>query len=116
VDTSAQAMTERRSRLVIVLDGAWRTVAGFTSIDRLSLYETGEQADAAASLVSDSIIIAPRNFTLAGQRGSRSNKRSARSCCHRPNPRQPSADGIISTSVILADVTEEGSVWQRDRT
>jgi CBS domain-containing protein len=107
----ARAMTERHSRSVVVVDEDGQAAGIITGADLLSLYEPRGRASTAAELMRKPIITADPDLPLAA---------AAELMLTHEVHRLVVVDaagagapiGIVSTSDIIAEMAQEGSVWQ----
>lgn len=104
----ARAMTERRSRSVVVLDRSGRAVGIVTGHDLLALVERGDEGATAADLMHEPLTISP-GATLA-----EAADRMLEHEVHRllVVDADGCALGVISTWDVLAGMAEPGSVWR----
>lgn len=107
----ARAMTERRSRSVVVVEANGQPVGIVTGFDLLAFFETS-QADSPVSAVMHPPVTIHPDATLR-----EAADRMIYYHIHRllvVNPEQPDSMplGLISTSDIVAEMAEPGSVWQ----
>jgi CBS domain-containing protein len=112
VDAIARAMTERKSRSVVVIDEEGRAVGVITGADLLSLYEGGEQVSTAAELMRRPIITANPDLALAAAADLMITHEVHRLVVIDPSATNDAPIGIVSTSDIVAEMAQEQSVWQ----
>jgi CBS domain-containing protein len=108
---AARAMTERRSRSIIVVNGQGRPQGVITGADLLSIVESGDNAQIAADIMHPLLSIAPTATLIEAA------DRMLRHHVHRllvVDPANPEGMplGLISTSDIVSEMAEAGSVWQ----
>jgi CBS domain-containing protein len=106
---AARAMTERRSRSIVVVDADSGTVGVITGNDLLSLYEAGASAATVADLMSPPITCDP------GLSLSAAVELMVRNDIHRlvvVDSSHAAPLGVVSTADIVAEMAQEGSVWQ----
>jgi CBS domain-containing protein len=114
LQNAARAMTERRSRSIVVVDEEGSAAGVITGNDLLSLYESGTTAATVADLMSPPItcdadlpLPAAADLIISHE-------------VHRlvvtDSSRGGSAPiGVISTADIVAEMADERSVWQQGR-
>jgi CBS domain-containing protein len=107
----ARAMTERRSRSVVVVEATGRPVGIVTGFDLLAHFETGARPKFVSEITHTPVTIHP----TASLR--EATNIMIQHHIHRllvVNPDQPDSMplGLISTSDIIAEMAEPGSVWQ----
>lgn len=113
LSAAARAMTERRSRSVVVVDAAGRAVGIVTNFDLLSLYETDRREAPVSELMRTPLITADPELSL-----SEAANLMIREEVHRlviVDPGGGAPVGIVSTSDVVAAMVQESSVWQRAR-
>ena len=108
----ARAMTERRSRSVVVIDEDGRAVGVITGSDLLSLYDPGEQAGTAAELIRKPLITADPNLSLSDAADLIIRHEVHRLVVVDPSAANGAPIGMVSTSDIVAEMAQERSVWQ----
>jgi CBS domain-containing protein len=111
---AARAMTQRRSRSIVAVDGDGRAVGVITGNDLLTLYESG----AAEATVAD--LMTPPVTCDAGLPLPDAADLIIRHEVHRlvvTDSARPDGGpiGILSTSDIVAEMAHERSVWQQAR-
>lgn len=107
----ARAMTERRTRSVVVVETRGQPVGIVTGFDLLAFFEADEPNPPVSAVMHPPITIHP-GATLR-----EAADLMIRHHIHRllvVNPNQPNSMplGLISTSDIVAEMAEPGSVWQ----
>lgn len=107
----ARAMTERRSRSVVVVEANGQPAGIVTGFDLLAFFEASQADEPVETVMHSPITIYP-TATLR-----EAADRMIYSHVHRllvVNPDQPDSmpRGLISTSDIVAEMAEPGSVWQ----
>lgn len=113
LEAAARAMTERRSRSIIVIDDDGRAAGVVTGNDLLSLYEPGEHAGTVADLMSAPSITATPDLALAAAAELMIEHEVHRLVVIDPARNDGAPIGTVSTSDILAEMADERSVWQR---
>ncbi|HEY3947341.1 MAG TPA: CBS domain-containing protein [Solirubrobacteraceae bacterium] len=113
LEAAARAMTERRSRSIIVIDDDGRAAGVVTGNDLLSLYEPGEHAGTVADLMSAPSITAKPDLALAVAAELMIEHEVHRLVVIDPARNDEAPIGTVSTSDILAEMADERSVWQR---
>lgn len=108
----ARAMTERRSRSVVVVEANGQPVGLVTGFDLLAFFETNQADEPVETVMHPPLTIYP-TATLR-----EAADRMIHSHVHRLlviNPDQPDSMpvGLISTTDIIAEMAEPGSVWQK---
>lgn len=115
VSSAARAMTERRSRSVVVVDEAGLAVGMVTSFDLLSLYEDDRRDHPVSELMRTPLITAGPEMSLSDAADLMIGHE-----VHRLVVVDPAGDGapigIASTSDVVAAMVQESSVWQRATT
>jgi CBS domain-containing protein len=109
----ARAMTERKSRSVVVIDEKGRAVGVITGADMLSLYEPAERMQTAADLMSQPVITADPDLPLAAAADLMITREIHRLVVVDRSEVAGAPLGIVSTSDIVAEMAQEQSVWQR---
>jgi CBS domain-containing protein len=110
---AARAMTQRRSRSIIVIDSSGRAVGVITGNDLLSLYEPGEHAGTVADLMSAPTISASPDLALAVAAELMVKHEVHRLVVVDSAGTDGAPIGIVSTSDILGEMAYERSVWQQ---
>jgi CBS domain-containing protein len=108
----ARAMTDRRSRSVVVVDEEGRAMGVITGADLLSLYEPGEPARTAAELIRRSLITADPDLALADAADLMIRHEVHRLVVVDPSAANGAPIGMVSTSDIVAEMAQQQSVWQ----
>jgi len=111
LSAAARAMTERRSRAIVVIDAAGRAVGVITGNDLLALYESAPPATAAKDVMRPPItcdIDLPLRSAI---------DLIIRHEVHRvvvtdSSLAEAAPAGILSTSDVVREMAQEGSVWQ----
>jgi CBS domain-containing protein len=111
VSAAARAMTERRSRSIVVVDSSGRPVGVVTGFDLLALYQPGAAATTVDELMQSPLTIGPDASLREAA------DLMLRHETHRlvvVDPEHPDAMplGLVSTSDLVAEMAEPGSVWQ----
>jgi CBS domain-containing protein len=107
----ARAMTERHSRSVVVVEANGQPVGIVTGFDLLAFFEAGQGDPPVSAVMHPPIMIHPAASLREAA------DQMIQHHIHRllvVNPDQPQAMplGLISTSDIIAEMAEPGSVWQ----
>ena len=108
----ARAMTERRSRSVVVIDEDGRAVGVITGTDLLSLYDPGEQVGTAAELIRKPPITAEPDLALSDAADLMIRHEVHRLVVVDPSATNSPPIGMVSTSDVVAEMAQEQSVWQ----
>jgi CBS domain-containing protein len=106
---AARAMTERRSRSIVVVNRDGQAVGVITGNDLLSLYELGDPGTTVADLMSPPITCDP-DLSL-----SEAADLLVRNEVHRlvvVDYARAAPLGILSTTDIVDEMAQEGSVWR----
>lgn len=111
IHSAARAMTERRSRSIIVVDAQGCSKGVVTGFDLLSIVEIGDGTRTVAQVMHPPLTIAPSASLREAA------DEMIRGHVHRLvviDPANPNGMplGLISTSDIVAEMAEPGSVWQ----
>jgi CBS domain-containing protein len=111
LEAASRAMTDRRSRSIVVVGEGGHAAGVITGNDLLSLYRSGEQRGTVAEMMNPPITCSP-DLTL-----SEAADKMIRNEVHRlvvVDPARPDGApvGIVSTSDIVAEMAYERSVWQ----
>jgi len=111
VPAAARAMSERRSRSLVVVDANGKPLGVVTGFDLLALYEPGGAAETVADLMRPPLTIAP-GASLRDAADLMLRHEVHRLVVVDPaNPdRMPL--GLVSTSDIVAEMAAPGSLWQ----
>jgi CBS domain-containing protein len=112
LEAACRAMTERRSRSVIVVDDGGRAVGVITGNDLLSLYESGEQPRTVADLMTRPITCT-RDLPLSDAADVMIKHEVHRLVVVDPAHRDGVPIGLVSTSDIVAEMANERSMWQQ---
>ena len=107
----ARAMTERRSRSVVVVEAQGQPVGIVTGFDLLAFFEAGQAGQPVSAVMHPPITIHPTASLREAA------DKMIQHHIHRllvVNLDQPNSMplGLISTSDIVAEMAEPGSVWQ----
>lgn len=107
----ARAMTERRSRSVVVVEAQGQPVGIVTGFDLLAFFEAGQANQPVSAVMHPPITIHPTASLREAA------DKMIQHHIHRllvVNPDQPNSMplGLISTSDIVAEMAEPGSVWR----
>jgi CBS domain-containing protein len=109
---AARAMTERRSRSIVVVDIAGRPVGVITGHDIVRVLAEGSDATTVGEVMSRDILGIAPDATLR-----EAADRMLEHAVHRlvvldPTPGGAAPIGIISTSDIVGEMAQPGSVWR----
>lgn len=108
---AARAMTERRSRSIVVVDSRGRSLGVVTGFDLLSIMEAGGGTQIVAQIMHRPITIHP-TATLREAADAMLQHHVHRLVVVDPAKPDGMPLGLISTSDIVAEMAEPGSVWQ----
>jgi CBS domain-containing protein len=111
----ARAMTQRRSRSVVVVDGGGRAIGVVTGADLLSLYDPDGKVGTAAELLRKPLITADPDLALTDAADLMITHEVHRLVVVDPSAANGTPIGIVSTSDIVAEMAQEHSVWQHAR-
>ena len=111
LEAASRAMTERRSRSIVVIDEGGRTVGVITGNDLLSLYEASELRGTVAELMSAPITCGP-DLALPDAADLMISHEVHRLVVTDPARPDGAPVGIVSTSDIVAEMAHERSVWR----
>lgn len=114
VRAAARAMTERRSRSIVVVDDEGRAVGVITGSDLLALYQPGEHETTVAELMR-APITCDAELSLSQAADLMIKHEVHRIVVTDASHRDRIPIGIVSTSDIVAEMAHEGSVWQQTR-
>jgi CBS domain-containing protein len=106
----ARAMTERRSRSVLVVEANGRPVGVITGLDLLAYVEGNPHGHTAAQIMHAPITISP-NASLREAAGIMIQHHIHRLVVVDPDQPVSMPLGLISTSDIIAEMAAPGSVW-----
>ena len=104
-------MTERRSRSLVVVDPAGRPVGVVTGSDLLALYRPGEAATTVAELMQPLLTIGP-DASLREAADLMLRHETHRLVVVDPERPDGMPLGLVSTSDLVAEMAEPGSVWR----
>jgi CBS domain-containing protein len=107
----ARAMTERRSRSVVVVEANGQPVGIVTGFDLLAFFETGQGDPPVSAVMHPPIMIHP-TASLREAADQMIQHHIHRLLVVNPDQPQSMPLGLISTSDIIAEMAEPGSVWQ----
>jgi CBS domain-containing protein len=110
---AARAMTERRSRSVVVVDRAGRAVGVLTGNDLLSLYDSGD-ANAAVADLMRSPITCDVDLPLREAIDVIIRNEVHRVIVSDSSLAESAPVGVLSTSDVIQEMAQEGSVWQTE--
>lgn len=108
----ARAMSERRSRSVVVVDTAGRAVGVLTGNDLLSLYETDTSATTVSELMHPPITC-DIDLPLREAIDLMIRREVHRVVVTDTSTADGAPVGMLSTSDVIAEMAREGSIWQR---
>jgi CBS-domain-containing membrane protein len=111
-ESIARAMTERKSRSVVVVDEGGRAVGVITGTDLLSLYGPGERVGTAAELIRRPLITADPDLALTDAADLMISHEVHRLVVVDPAAANGAPIGMVSASDIVAEMAQEQSVWQ----
>ena len=111
VFAAARSMTERRSRSLVVVDSGGRPLGVVTGFDLLALYEPGAAETTVAELMQPPLTIGP-DASLRDAADLMLRHETHRLVV--VDPERPNAMplGLVSTSDLVAEMAEPGSVWR----
>jgi len=112
VSSAARAMTERRSRSVVVVDEAGRAVGIVTNFDLLSLYEHDRREHPVSELMRTPLITADPQMSLSDAANLMIGEEVHRLVIIDPAGAGGAPIGIVSTSDVVSAMIQESSVWQ----
>jgi CBS domain-containing protein len=108
----ARAMTQHRSRSMIVVSAGGQALGIITGIDLLAFTEESIERQTAAQVMRPPITIQP-TASVAEAANMMIQHHIHRLLVIDPNRPQTMPLGLISTSDIVAEMAEPGSVWQK---
>ena len=111
VSPAARTMTERRSRSIVVVDPVGRPVGVVTGFDLLALYQPGSDATTVAELMQPPLTIGP-DASLREAADLMLKHETHGLVVVDPERPQTMPLGVVSTSDLVAEMAEPGSVWQ----
>jgi CBS domain-containing protein len=111
LEAASRAMTERRSRSIVVIDEGGRTVGVITGSDLLALYQASEQHGTVAELMSAPVTCVP-DLALPDAADLMIKHEVHRLVVTDPARPDGAPIGIVSTSDIVAEMAHEQSVWR----
>ncbi len=111
VPAAARAMSERRSRSLVVVDANGKPLGVVTGFDLLALYEPGGGAATVADLMRPPLTIAP-DASLRDAADLMLKHEVHRLVVVDPANPDRMPIGLISTSDIVAEMAAPGSLWQ----
>jgi CBS domain-containing protein len=109
----ARAMTERRSRSVVVVTHSGRPLGLVTGVDLLPYIESGSVEQPVSTVMRSAITIQPQ-ATLAEAAALMVRHHIHRLLVIDPNRPEGMPLGLISTSDIVAEMAAPGSAWQSE--
>ena len=112
LESACRAMTERRSRSIVVVDERGRAVGVITGTDLLALYEGSGQQRTVADLMTPPITCVPE-LALSDAADLMIGHEVHRLVVVDPSRPDGAPIGIISTSDIVAEMAQESSVWRQ---
>ena len=108
---AARAMTERRSRSIVVVDNEGQAVGVITGNDLLTLYESTQPATKAKDLMRRPITC-DIDLPLRDAIDLIISKEVHRVVMTDSSTADAAPAGILSTSDVIREMAQEGSVWQ----
>jgi CBS domain-containing protein len=112
LEAACRAMTERRSRSIIVVDDNGQAAGVITGNDLLSLYESRALQGTVADLMTTPIACAP-DLSLSAAADVMIRHEVHRLVVTDPSRPDGVPIGIVSTSDIVAEMADERSVWRQ---
>jgi CBS domain-containing protein len=110
-EDAARAMTERRSRSIVVVDEHGRAVGVITGADLLSLYRQNV-GDTVSALMTTPVVTCEAEVTLTDAAELMISREVHRLVVVEPSGERETPIGVVSTADIVAEMAQEGSVWQ----
>lgn len=114
LEAACRAMSERRSRSVVVVDKGGRAIGVITGSDLLSLYQGGDPHGKVADLMAEPITCVP-DLALSEAADLMIRREVHRLVVVDPARPDGAPIGIVSTSDIVAEMAYEHSVWRHAR-
>jgi CBS domain-containing protein len=108
-----RAMTERRSRSVVVVDPSGRAIGVVTGYDALALYDPSHGGETVAELMKAPVITVGPHLALTEAANLMLGHEVHRLVVVDPDRGDGAPIGIVSTSDIVAEMASDRSVWQR---
>lgn len=112
IAAAARAMKERRSRSLVVLGRHGKPLGVVTGADLLALYEPGAEASTVAELMHPPLTIRP-DASLREAADLMLRLEVHRLLVLDPEDPERMPLGLVSTSDIVAEMAEPGSLWRR---
>jgi CBS domain-containing protein len=112
VEAAARAMTDRRTRSIVVVDEHGRAAGVITGTDLLSLYRRG-QGGTVSMLMTTPVVTCETDATLTDAAELMLDREVHRLVVVETGGDRDTPIGVVSTADIVAEMAQEGSVWQR---
>ncbi len=112
LEAASRAMTELRSRSIVIISEGGQAAGVITGNDLLSLYRSGESRGTVAELMNTPITCGP-DLTLSEAADMMIRHEVHRLVVVDPSRPDRAPIGIVSTSDIVAEMAYERSVWQQ---
>jgi CBS domain-containing protein len=112
IEAAAIAMTERRSRSIVVIDEQGKAAGVITGIDLLSLFRDGA-GGAVSELMTTPVVACEADATLSDAADRMISREVHRLVVVDPARHDGAPIGVLSSADIVAEMAQEGSVWRR---
>ena len=112
VEAAARAMTDRRSRSIVVVDEEGQAVGVITGTDLLSLYQQVTDGTVAA-LMTTPVVTCEAELTLPDAAELMLDREVHRLVVVEAGRDRNVPIGVLSTADVVAEMAQEGSVWRR---
>jgi CBS domain-containing protein len=113
LEAAARAMTQRRSRSIVVVDDNGLAIGVITGNDLLLLYAPGERGKTVAGLMTTPIITCDADLPLPDAVGLMVKHEVHRLVVIGPDRSDRAPSGVVSTADIVAEMASERSDWQQ---
>jgi CBS domain-containing protein len=112
IEAAAIAMTERRSRSIVVIDEKGKAAGVITGIDLLSLFRDGASG-AVSELMTTPVVTCEADATLSDAADRMISREVHRLVVVDTARHDDAPIGVLSSADIVAEMAQEGSAWRR---
>jgi CBS domain-containing protein len=112
IEAAAIAMTERRSRSIVVIDEQGNAVGVITGVDLLSVFRDGASG-AVSELMTTPVVTCEADATLSDAAERMISREVHRLVVVDPARHDGAPIGVLSSADIVAEMAQEGSAWRQ---